>query len=61
MWLGRKRASGFHRLCFSAAEEVGQNWNGKTSQADQLSVSAWGGLERKGCPTSAGIGNLSRR
>jgi|AntAceMinimDraft_11_1070367.scaffolds.fasta_scaffold12722_3 hypothetical protein len=35
-------------------EDVAQNWNGKTSQADRRSVSGWGGLEWKGCATSAG-------
>ncbi|MFK5971707.1 MAG: hypothetical protein QM485_00320 [Flavobacteriaceae bacterium] len=39
-------------LCGS--EEVGQNWNGKTSQADRRSLSEWGGLEWKSCSTSAG-------
>ena len=35
-------------------EGVVQNWNGKTSRGDRRSVSARGGLEWKGCATSAG-------
>ena len=37
------------------SEGVVQNWNGKTSHADRRSVSAWGGLEWKGCTTSTGV------
>jgi hypothetical protein len=35
-------------------EGVIQNWNGKASRSDRRSVSACGGLEWKGCATSAG-------
>ena len=36
------------------SEDVAQNWNGKTSLLDGRSVSDRGGLEWKGCSTSAG-------
>ena len=39
----------------STVTGVVQNWNGKTSHADRRSVSAWGGLEWKGCTTSTGV------
>ncbi|PIB22803.1 hypothetical protein BFP75_00750 [Maribacter sp. 4G9] len=42
-------------------EVVGQNWNGKTYRADQRSVSVRGGLEWKGCETSAGAWRLMTR
>ena len=42
---GRKDQAAFLPFVLSrGTEEVGQNWNGKTSQANQRSVSAWGGL-----------------
>ncbi len=41
------------------SEDVVQNWNGKTSQADWRSVSERGGLEWKGCTTSAGRARIS--
>ena len=51
----RKGQAVFSPLGFLCGSEgVVQNWNGKTSLADQRSVSAGGGLEWKGCATSAG-------
>lgn len=52
---GRKDQAAFSPFVLSSGtEEVGQNWNGKTPQTDQRSVSDWGELEWKGCGTSAG-------
>ncbi len=42
---GRKGQAVFLPLVLLRGREgVVQNWNGKTTQADQRSVSAWGGL-----------------
>ncbi|MCM4166584.1 hypothetical protein DHD08_02700 [Arenibacter sp. H213] len=40
-------------------EEVEENRSGKTSRVDRRSMSAWEGLERKVCLTSAGIWNYT--
>ncbi|MGB7393709.1 MAG: hypothetical protein WA913_04890 [Pricia sp.] len=51
---GRKVQAAFPPLVLLHGREgVVQNWNGKTSHADQRSVSAEGGLQWKGCMTSA--------
>jgi len=51
---GRKGQAAFPPLILLCGREgVGQNCNGKTSQADGRSVSEWGGLEWKGCAFSA--------
>ena len=50
----RKRQAAFLPLRFLRGREgVVQNWNGKTSRGDRRSVSARGGLEWKGCASSA--------
>ena len=52
----RKGQAAFPPLVLLRGTEVFvQNWNGKTSRADQRSVSERGGLEWKGCATSAGV------